>query len=56
MVAAIRLLGLCHPVRWPGAVDISNHGFGMHAHPDFVLDTLRQGEKVGQRQIRDVGR
>jgi hypothetical protein len=32
-------------------VDIFNHDFGTHAHPNFVLDTLRQGEKVGQPQI-----
>jgi len=34
-----------------GCVDIFNHDFGTHAHPNFVLDTLRQGEKVGQPQI-----
>jgi hypothetical protein len=32
-------------------VDIFNHDFGTHAHPAFVLDTFRQGEKVGQPQI-----
>jgi len=32
-------------------IDIFNHDFGTHAHPNFVLDTLRQGEKVGQPQI-----
>jgi len=35
----------------PICVDIFNHDFGTHAHPNFVLDTLRQGEKVGQPQI-----
>ena len=32
-------------------IEIFNHDFGTHAHPNFVLDTLRQGEKVGQPQI-----
>jgi hypothetical protein len=32
-------------------VDIFNHDFGTHANPAFVLDTFRQGEKVGQPQI-----
>jgi hypothetical protein len=35
----------------PICVDIFNHDFGTHAHPNFVLDTLRQGEKIGQPQI-----
>jgi hypothetical protein len=34
-----------------GCVDLFNRDFGTHAHPNFVLDTLRQGEKVGQPQI-----
>ncbi len=34
-----------------GCVDIFSHDFGTHANPNFVLDTLRQGEKVGQPQI-----
>ena len=34
-----------------GCIEIFNHDFGTHAHPNFVLDTLRQGEKVGQPQI-----
>ena len=29
-------------------IDIFSHEFGTHAHPNFVLDVLRQGEKVGQ--------
>jgi len=33
------------------AIDIFSRDFGTHAHPNFVLDTLRQGEKVGQPQI-----
>ena len=32
-------------------INIFNHDFGTHAHPNFALDTLRQGEKVGQPQI-----
>ncbi|MDQ2815327.1 MAG: hypothetical protein M3Z75_26655 [Actinomycetota bacterium] len=32
-------------------IDIFNHDFGTHAHPAFVQDTYRQGEKVGQPQI-----
>ncbi len=32
-------------------VDIFSRDFGTHATPNFVLDTLRQGEKVGQPQI-----
>jgi hypothetical protein len=39
------------PSAGPNAVDIFNHDFGTHAHPNFVLDTYRQGEKVGQPQI-----
>ncbi len=29
-------------------IEIFNHNFGTHAHPNFVMDVLRQGEKVGQ--------
>jgi hypothetical protein len=32
-------------------IDVFNHDFGTHAHPNFVQDTFRQGEKVGQPQI-----
>ncbi len=32
-------------------VDIFSRDFGTHASPNFALDTLRQGEKVGQPQI-----
>ena len=32
-------------------IDIFSRDFGTHATPNFVLDTLRQGEKVGQPQI-----
>jgi hypothetical protein len=35
----------------PSCIEVFNHDFGTHAHPNFVLDTLRQGEKVGQPQI-----
>jgi len=43
--------GAATPSAGPNAVDIFNHDFGTHAHPNFVLDTYRQGEKVGQPQI-----
>src|SRR5580693_6000020 len=29
-------------------VDIFSHQFGTHAEPNYVVDVLRQGEKVGQ--------
>jgi hypothetical protein len=32
-------------------IDIFNHDFGTHAHPNFVQDTYRQVEKVGTPQI-----
>ena len=32
-------------------IEVFNHNFGTHKHPNFVLDTLRRGEKVGQPQI-----
>jgi hypothetical protein len=32
-------------------IEVFNHDFGTHAHPAFVQDTFRQGEKVGQPQI-----
>jgi hypothetical protein len=32
-------------------IDIFSRDFGTHANPNFALDTLRQGEKVGQPQI-----
>jgi hypothetical protein len=32
-------------------INIFSRDFGTHATPNFVLDTLRQGEKVGQPQI-----
>jgi hypothetical protein len=35
----------------PTCIDLFNNDFGTHAHPNFALDTLRQGEKVGQPQI-----
>lgn len=34
-----------------GAIELFNTDFGTHHTPNFVLDTLRQGEKVGQPQI-----
>jgi hypothetical protein len=39
------------PSAGPTAIDIFSRDFGTHAHPNFTLDTLRQGEKVGQPQI-----
>jgi hypothetical protein len=32
----------------PACVDIFSHQFGTHAQPNYVVDVLRQGEKVGQ--------
>jgi hypothetical protein len=32
-------------------VDIFSHNYGTHHHPGFVMDVLRQGEKVGQPVI-----
>ena len=32
-------------------IEIYNHDFGTRAHPAFVQDTFKQGEKVGQPQI-----
>lgn len=29
-------------------IEIFSHQFGTHAHPNFVMDVFRQGEKVGQ--------
>src|SRR6202030_4848967 len=29
-------------------IDVFSHQFGTHQHPNFVVDVLRQGEKVGQ--------
>jgi len=39
------------PSAGANAIDIFSRDFGTHAHPNFVLDTFRQGEKVGQPQI-----
>ena len=32
-------------------IEVFSHDFGTHHQPNFILDTLRQGEKVGQPQI-----
>ena len=32
-------------------IDIFSREFGTHDHPNFVVDTLRQGAKVGQPVI-----
>lgn len=34
-----------------GCIEVFDHDFGTHAHPAFVLDTFKQGEKAGQAQI-----
>jgi hypothetical protein len=39
------------PSAGPSAIDIFSRDFGTHANPMFSLDTLKQGEKVGQPQI-----
>ena len=39
------------PSAGPSAIDIFSRDFGTHAHPNFTLDTFKQGEKVGQPQI-----
>jgi hypothetical protein len=36
----------------PSCVNIFSKQFGTHAHPNYVIDTLRQGEKVGQPIIQ----
>ena len=36
------------PSAGPSAVDVFSPLFGTHHNPAFVLDVLRQGEKVGQ--------
>jgi hypothetical protein len=32
----------------PACVDVFSHQFGTHLEPNYVVDVLRQGEKVGQ--------
>jgi hypothetical protein len=32
----------------PSCLEIFSREFGTHAHPNFVMDVFRQGEKVGQ--------
>jgi hypothetical protein len=36
------------PSAGPSAIDIFSRQFGTHAHPAFVMDVFRQGERVGQ--------
>jgi hypothetical protein len=36
------------PSAGPSAIDLFSHQFGTHGEPNFVVDVLRQGEKVGQ--------
>jgi hypothetical protein len=39
------------PSAGPSAIEIFSEDFGTHAHPNFLLDTYKQGEKIGQPQI-----
>ncbi len=39
------------PSAGPSAIDIFSHQFGTHHSPNYVVDVLRQGEKVGQPVI-----
>ena len=39
------------PSAGPSAIDIYSKQFGTHAHPNFVVDVWRQGEKAGQPVI-----
>src|ERR1700761_9541864 len=36
------------PSAGPGAIDIFSREFGTHGAPNYVMDVLRQGAKVGQ--------
>jgi hypothetical protein len=36
------------PSAGPSAIDLFSHQFGTHGEPNYVVDVLRQGEKVGQ--------
>jgi hypothetical protein len=36
------------PSAGPSAIDIYSKQFGTHAHPNFVVDVWKQGEKAGQ--------
>jgi hypothetical protein len=48
-VAALAVPALSAPARSAGPrTDIASHQFGTHHDPAFVVDVLRQGEKVGQ--------
>jgi hypothetical protein len=40
--------GAATPSCGSSCVDIFSHNLGTYPHPNFVLDVLRQGEKVGQ--------
>jgi hypothetical protein len=35
----------------PSCIEIFSREFGTHAHPNFVMDVFRQGERVGQPVI-----
>jgi hypothetical protein len=56
LIGGVSAVGALHanaatPSAGPSAIDIFSRDFGTHATPMFSLDTLRQGEKVGQPQI-----
>jgi hypothetical protein len=56
LIGGVSAVGALHanaatPSAGPSAIDIFSRDFGTHASPMFTLDTLRQGEKVGQPQI-----
>jgi hypothetical protein len=40
------------PSAGPNAIDVFSKQFGTHAHPNYVVDVWRQGEKAGQPRIR----
>jgi len=56
LIGGVSAVGALHanaatPSAGPSAIDIFSRDFGTHATPMFTLDTLKQGEKVGQPQI-----
>jgi hypothetical protein len=56
LIGGVSAVGALHanaatPSAGASAIDIFSRDFGTHANPNFTLDTLRQGEKVGQPQI-----
>ena len=56
LIGGVSAVGALHanaatPSAGASAIDIFSRDFGTHASPNFTLDTLRQGEKIGQPQI-----